>query len=81
MHTISIQGIIKDIQRDSRVLSGYTAFVEKVRTYAGMDDLEVAEERRIGDYDVKKSIGTISYHFGFPVSQKTGTAGKITYPF
>lgn len=40
-------GYNKDIQRDSRVLSGYTAFVEKVRTYAEKDDLEDAVERAV----------------------------------
>ena len=40
-------GYNKDIQRDSRVLSGYTAFVEKVRTYAETDNLEDAVERAV----------------------------------
>ena len=40
-------GYNKNIQRDSRVLSGYTAFVEKVRAYAETDDLEDAVERAV----------------------------------
>ncbi|MDE6567617.1 MAG: hypothetical protein K2K70_07790 [Lachnospiraceae bacterium] len=40
-------GYNKDIQGDSRVLSGYTAFVEKVRSYAEIEELEDAVERAV----------------------------------
>lgn len=40
-------GYNKDIQEDSRVLSGYNAFVEKVRIYAETENLEEAVERAV----------------------------------
>lgn len=40
-------GYNRDIQTGSRVLSGYTVFVEKVRNYAKIEDLEDAVERAV----------------------------------
>lgn len=42
-------GYNKDIRKDSRVLSGYTAFVEKVRSYAEIDELKDAVERAVDE--------------------------------